>query len=439
MAAIVSRKDDSARQDRLTRLKIERTRSLEAVDQKTYTAAFEREFERQNRGLQLIPSENLVSRAVTEALTSPLANKYAEGYPGARYYEGNEFFDEVENCARERVKQLFGAEYANVQPLSGSPANQAIYFALLKPGDKIMGMRLRDGGHLTHGSDASHVTKVFKPVRYGVHPETHLLDYDAIREQAKKEQPKLIVAGATAYSRVIDFKAFADIAHEIGAIAMADISHIAGLVVGGVHPSPFPHMDVVMTTTHKSLRGPRGAIIMAKKEFGERIDRSVMPGLQGGPHGNVIAAIAVAVHEAMQPEFRQYAEQVVRNAQALAYGLMANGFKLITNGTDNHLILVDTMQSRELRGAEAATALEAARITTNRNQIPFDPLSKDPSPGNSSGIRLGSPTVTTRGMEEPEMKDIAGLIARVLDNPKSETVKREVSGEVFDLTLQFPM
>lgn len=392
------------------------------------------ETRRINEGLELIPSENFPSRAVLRTMDSVFNNKYAEGYPGKRYYGGNEFIDKVERLAIERAQKLFGCEHVNVQPYSGSPANIAVYFALMNFGDTLMGMNLAQGGHLTHGHKVNFSGRAYRAVQYGVDPKTHLIDYDEVRKLALKEKPKIIVSGATAYPRKIDFKAFAEIAEEAGAVSMADIAHIAGLIVGGVHPSPFPFTDVVTTTTHKTLRGPRGAIIMCKQKFAEAIDRAVFPGLQGGPHEHIIAAKAVAFKEAMKPEFKDYARQIVKNAKALADSLMSEGFILISGGTDNHLILAD-LRNKNVSGKEAETALDKAGITVNKNMIPYDPR----SPFDPSGIRLGTPTVTTRGMKESEMKVIAELISKAIANFKDETKLEHVREEVRELCRNFPV
>ncbi|HDD46336.1 MAG TPA: serine hydroxymethyltransferase, partial [Candidatus Aenigmarchaeota archaeon] len=367
--------------------------ALKMVDKEVYNAIVS-ETKRINNGLELIPSENFPSKAVLEALGSVMNNKYAEGYPGKRYYGGNEFIDVVERLAIERAKKLFGAEHVNVQPYSGSPANLAVYFAFLKPGDKILGMDLSCGGHLTHGAKVNFSGKLYNSVFYGVDEETNLIDYDEVRKMAMREKPKIIVSGHSAYPRKLDFKAFQEIAESIGAIHMADIAHIAGLIVAGMHPSPFPFTDVVTTTTHKTLRGPRGAMIMCKQEYAEIIDKAVFPGLQGGPHEHAIAAKAVAFKEAMSQEFKEYGRQIVKNAKALADALMDNGFKLITDGTDNHLMLLD-LRSKNITGREAETILGEVNITVNKNAIPYDPQ----KPMVTSGIRIGSPAVTTRGMK----------------------------------------
>jgi len=391
-----------------------------------------KEKERQMEGIELIPSENLVSIAVLEALGSIATNKYSEGYPGKRYYGGNEIIDKIELLAINRAKKLFNAEHVNVQPLSGSPANLAVYFALMNPGDTFMGLKLTEGGHLTHGHKVNFSGKLFNAVQYCLDKETEMLDYDAILKQAKEVKPKLILSGYTAYPRKIDFKAFREICDEVNAFCVADISHIAGLCATNVHENPVPYFDVVTTTTHKTLRGPRGAIIMCKEEFAERIDKAVFPGIQGGPHDNVTAAKAVAFNEALQPSFKEYAKQIVKNAKALAEELMALGWRLVSNGTDNHLMLVDVF-SQGITGKQAEKALEEAGIYCNKNTIPFDQR----SPFDPSGIRIGTPTITTRGMKEQEMKEIAHLIDKVLRNIENNKIKAEVKKEVLNLCKQF--
>ena len=384
-----------------------------------------KEIERINSGLELIPSENLPSKATLEALGSIFNNKYSEGYPGKRYYGGNKFIDVIENLAIERAKLLFGAEHVNVQPYSGSPANMEAYLAFMKPGDTLMGMRLDDGGHLTHGHRVSFTGKLFNAVQYGVNRETELLDYDEIEKMALEARPKVIVCGTTAYPRQIDFKAFQEIAQKTEAVSVADIAHIAGLIIGGVHQSPFPHIDVVTTTTHKTLRGPRGAMIMCKEKFASAIDQAVFPGMQGGPHDHVTAAMAVALGEALKPEFKDYAKQVVKNAKALAEALMENGFRLVTGGTDNHLMVVD-LRNKAITGKEAEAVLESAGISVNKNTIPFDPR----KPFDPSGIRIGTPTVTTQGMKEEQMRQIGKLITEAIDSrddgQKLERIRRRV-------------
>ncbi len=397
----------------------------------------ENELERQRNELNMIPSENYSSKAVLEAAGSVLMNKYAEGYPKKRYYQGNAFVDDIEILAIERAKKLFNAEHANVQPNSGSPANMAVYFALLELKDKIMGMNLSHGGHLTHGCPVNFSGKYYNFIEYGVEKETELIDMDKVRKIAEQQKPKIVLSGFTAYPRTIDFKEFHDIAESVGAVSMADISHIAGLVAGGVHPSPLPFTDVVTTTTHKTLRGPRSAIILCKEKFAKQIDKAVFPGLQGGPHEHTIAAKAVAFREAMQPEFKEYSSQIVRNAKALAETLMENGIKLVSNGTDNHLILIDLIRTKgiakEGMGKQAAVALESAGIIANANTIPFDPS----TPFKPSGIRMGTPTLTTRGMKEPEMKQVGEWIAKVLGNIDNAELHARIRQEVKELCRNF--
>jgi glycine hydroxymethyltransferase len=362
-------------------------------------------------------------------------NKYSEGFPNHRYYGGQEFVDVVENTAIERAKKLFDAEYANVQPYSGSPANAEVYFALLEFGDKAMGMSLAMGGHLTHGHPkVTYSGRAYNFVQYGVDEKTHRLDYDKIRQQALLEKPKMIVCGASAYPREIDFKAFADIAKEVGAIAMADIAHIAGLIAGGAHPNAFPHMDVVTTTTHKTLRGPRGAMIMAKAEYGERIDKAVFPGMQGGPHDHVNAAKAIAFKEALQPEFKDYAKQTVANARKLAEELINYGFELVTGGTDNHLVLID-LTNKGVSGKDAEIALDKAGITVNKNMVPYDKR----SPFDPSGIRVGTAASTTRGMGESEMKNIARWMNEVVENVNDDEKLKKLKNEVKEMCINFPV
>ncbi|MBR1696024.1 MAG: serine hydroxymethyltransferase, partial [Selenomonas sp.] len=370
------------------------------------------ELNRQREKLELIASENIVSPAVLAAQGSVLTNKYAEGYPGKRYYGGCEFVDEVETLAIERAKKLFGAEYANVQPHSGAQANMAVFFALLQPGDTVMGMNLNDGGHLTHGSPVNMSGKYFKIVPYGVDKETETIDYDALEAQAKECKPKLIVAGASAYARTLDFPRLAEIAHGVGAYLMVDIAHIAGLVAAGEHPSPIPYADVVTTTTHKTLRGPRGGMILCKDaEFGKQFNKAVFPGIQGGPLMHVIAAKAVALGEALKPEFKEYAKQVIKNAAVLAKTLQEEGFRIVSGGTDNHLMLVD-LTNKGITGKVAQTVLDEVNITANRNTIPFEPL----SPFVTSGLRLGTPALTTRGFKEADLQEVGKIIALVLSD-----------------------
>jgi len=407
--------------------------NLEKTDSKI-AGFIESEEKRLQNGLELIPSENYVSKAVREALGSVLTNKYSEGYPNKRYYGGNEFIDKLELLSIERAKKLFGAEHVNVQPYSGSPANLEVYFAFLNIGDKVMGMNLAQGGHLTHGHKVNFSGKNYDFVQYGVDEKTELLDYDKIRELALKEKPKIIISGATAYPRIIDFKKFQEIAEEIGAIHVADIAHIAGLIAAGVHPSPFPFTDVVTTTTHKTLRGPRGAMIMCKEKYAPQIDRAVFPGMQGGPHNHTTAAIGVALGEALKPDFKQYAEQTVKNAKALAKELEKQGLRLATGGTDNHLILIDLTKAG-CTGKEAETALDQANITVNKNMVPFDKR----SPLDPSGIRIGTPAITTRGMKEPEMKLIGKMIGDVVKNWNDKTVIEKVKKQVLELCKKFPL
>jgi len=397
----------------------------------------EKERKRQENFLRLIPSENYVSSQVRKVVGSILMNKYSEGYPQKRYYQGQKYIDEIEETARDRAKKLFNVAHVNVQPYSGSPANLAVYFALLKPGEKVMGMSLPHGGHLTHGWSASITGQWFKSIQYTVDKKTQLLDFDKIRKLAKKYKPKLIWAGATAYPRIINWQIFAQIADEIDAYFVADISHIAGLVAAGAHPSPAPFAHLITTTTHKTLRGPRGALIMVTKrgvkkdaDLPKKIDRAVFPGLQGGPHQHTIAGIAVALKEAASAAFKKYAFQIVKNAQALAEELKSRGFELVTGGTDNHLMLVD-LRSKKIEGSKAAIRLEKAGIVVNKNTIPFDPN----PPANPSGIRLGTPAVTSRGMKEKEMRLIGQWIARVIEGGCLRKVKREV----FSLCQKFPI
>ena len=397
--------------------------------------AIDAELGRQRSKLELIASENIVSCAVMEAQGSVLTNKYAEGYPGKRYYGGCECVDVAETLAIERAKELFGAGYANVQPHSGAQANMAVFFALLSPGDVYMGMNLTDGGHLTHGSAVNMSGKYFKVVPYGVDKETECIDYEALEKQAKEVSPKLIVAGASAYARTLDFERLAAIAKAAGAYFMVDMAHIAGLVAGGEHPSPLPWADVVTTTTHKTLRGPRGGMILTKDaEFGQQFNKAIFPGIQGGPLMHVIAAKAVALHEALQPAFKEYAKQVVKNAKTLAAALQEKGFRIVSGGTDNHLMLVD-LRSKNITGKEAQNLLDSVGITANRNTIPFEPL----SPFVTSGLRLGSPALTTRGFKEEDMKEVAAIIALVLDNPEDEAAKEQAVGRVDALCRKYPL
>ena len=393
------------------------------------------ELNRQRTKLELIASENIVSKAVMEAQGSVLTNKYAEGYPGKRYYGGCEYVDVVEQLAIDRAKKLFGAAYANVQPHSGAQANMAVFFSLLTPGDTVMGMNLTDGGHLTHGSPVNMSGKYFKIVPYGVDKETERIDYDALEKQAEECKPKLIVAGASAYARIIDFPRLAEIAHKVGAYLMVDIAHIAGLVAAGLHPSPVPYADVVTTTTHKTLRGPRGGMILCKDaEFGKQFNKAVFPGIQGGPLMHVIAAKAVALGEALRPEFKEYAAQTIKNAKALAETLQQDGFRIVSGGTDNHLMLVD-LTSKDITGKEAQTVLDEVNITSNRNTIPFEPR----SPFVTSGIRLGSPALTTRGFKEDDMREVGNIIALVLNDPQNEEKKEEARRRVAALCAKYPL
>jgi len=400
-----------------------------------------RENRRQHEKIRLIPSENYTSEAVIEACGSPLTNKYSEGYPGKRYYRGQYYIDKVEALCIERARALFGAEHANVQPYSGSPANQAVYLALMEPGDTLMGMNLAHGGHLTHGAPVSISGLHYGAVQYGVGRETGELDYDEIEALAGQHRPKVIFCGATAYPRVIDFERFAAIGHAVGAVVVADIAHIAGLVAAGVHPAPFPHVDVVTTTTHKSLRGPRGGMILCKKEFARAIDDAIFPGLQGGPHNSIIAAVAVALKEAATEPFRQYAARIVENAQALAAALVERGFDLITGGTDNHLLLID-VTNKGLTGNKMAVAMDASGLVCNKNLVPFDPR----PPMDPSGIRIGTPAVTSRGFGPDEMVRVAAWMERVarvradegLDLAARKVRYRAIVGEVGELCDRFP-
>ena len=393
------------------------------------------ELNRQRNKLELIASENIVSQAVLTAQGSVLTNKYAEGYPGKRYYGGCEYVDVVEQLAIDRAKKLFGAEYANVQPHSGAQANMAVFFALLQPGDTVMGMNLTDGGHLTHGSPVNMSGKYFHIVPYGVDKETERIDYDALQKTAEECKPKRIVAGASAYARIIDFPRLAEIAKSVGAYLMVDIAHIAGLVAAGLHPSPVPYADVVTSTTHKTLRGPRGGLILCKDAaFGKQFNKAIFPGIQGGPLMHVIAAKAVAFQEALSPAFKEYAQQVVKNAAVLADTLTANGFRIVSGGTDNHLMLVD-LRSKNLTGKEAEHILDEAGITANKNTIPYEPL----SPFVTSGIRLGSPALTTRGFKEADMKEVAEIIALALDHPQDDAAQQQAKQRVAVLCKKYPL
>lgn len=394
--------------------------------------AIQAEMERQNSHLELIASENWVSKAVMAAMGSPLTNKYAEGYPGKRYYGGCQCVDVVEDLARERAKKLFGCDYANVQPHSGAQANLAVFFAMLEPGDKVMGMNLDHGGHLTHGSPVNISGKYFNVVSYGVNDEG-VIDYDKVREIAVKEKPKMIIAGASAYARIIDFKKFREIADEVGAYLMVDMAHIAGLVAAGLHPSPIPYADVTTTTTHKTLRGPRGGLILCNQEAADKFNfnKAVFPGIQGGPLEHVIAGKAVCFKEALEPEFAEYQKQIIKNAQALSKGLMDRGVKIVSGGTDNHLMLID-LRGEDVTGKELEKRLDAAHITCNKNTVPNDPR----SPFVTTGVRLGTPAVTTRGLKEDDMDMIAECIALVL---QSEDNIEKVKGMVAELTAKYPL
>ena len=394
--------------------------------------AMERELGRQRDHIELIASENFVSEAVMEAMGSHLTNKYAEGYPNARYYGGCQYVDEIEQLAIDRAKQLFGAEHANVQPHSGSQANVAVYLALLQPGDTIMGLDLSHGGHLTHGSRTSISGKYFRSVFYGVSKETERIDYEAALEVARAEKPKIIIAGASAYPRFIDFKKMREIADEVGAYLMVDMAHIAGLVAAGYHPSPTPFADVVTTTTHKTLRGPRGALILCKEELGKKIDSAVFPGCQGGPLMHIIAAKAVSFGEALQPEFKAYQKQIIDNAAAMADELQKNGIRLVSGGTDNHMMLADVM-SKGRTGMEVQELLDKANITANKNTIPFDTQGVK----KTSGVRLGTPAVTTRGMKEKDMRTIAGFISTLVE--KGDEAVPEVKKQVLELCAEHPL
>jgi len=389
---------------------------------------------RQHEGLEMIASENFVSRAVLEAVGTVFTNKYAEGYPGKRYYGGCEFADVVENLARDRAKQLFGAEHANVQPHSGSQANAAVFMSLLNPGDTILGLDLAHGGHLTHGHKLNFSGKLYRIVGYKVRQDTETVDYDELEEIAVREKPKMLIGGGSAYPRIFDFARMREIADKVGAYFLVDMAHFSGLVAGGAHPSPVPHAHVVTTTTHKTLRGPRSGLILSKAEFAAGIDRSVFPGQQGGPLVHVIAGKAVAFREALQPEFAAYAAQIVANAKALAAAIAGEGFRVISGGTDTHVMLIDVFQ-KGILGSEAENALHAAGITVNKNAIPYD---TNP-PMKPSGIRIGTPALTTRGMKEPEMKLVAGWIARALEHRSDEGALAKIRGEVLELAEKFPL
>ncbi len=409
------------------------TQRLSEADPDVYRLIRE-ETRRQAEGLELIASENFVSTAVLEALGSTLTNKYAEGYPGKRYYGGCEVVDEVEQLAIDRAKKLFGADHANVQPHSGSQANMAAYFALAKPGDTILAMSLAFGGHLTHGSPVNFSGKLFKIVPYGLKQGDETIDMDEVARLAKEHKPKVLVVGASAYPRTLHFDRFAEIAKSVGAAVVVDMAHVAGLVAAGLHPNPVPHAEIVTTTTHKTLRGPRGGMILCREAHAKALNSQIFPGIQGGPLEHVIAAKAVAFGEALRPEFKEYQRRIVENAQALAEGLVRAGLRLVSGGTDNHLMLVD-LRPKRLTGKIAEEALGKARITVNKNMIPWDPE----KPMTTSGIRVGTPALTTRGMRAKEMAEVANLIGRVLDAPAEEGTLAEVRGEVKDLCQQFPM
>ena len=412
--------------DLLTNLKTVDPEIQKAIDQ---------ELSRQREKLEMIASENIVSTAVMQAQGSILTNKYAEGYPGKRYYGGCEYVDIVEQLAIDRAKKLFGAEYANVQPHSGAQANTAVYFALLQPGDTILGMNLTDGGHLTHGSPVNISGKYFKIIPYGVDKETERIDYDELERLAKEHQPKLIVGGASAYSRIIDFERMAQIAKSVGAYFMVDMAHIAGLVAAGLHPSPVPYADVVTTTTHKTLRGPRGGLILCRDaEFGKQFNKAIFPGIQGGPLMHVIAAKAVAFKEALSDEFKVYQQQVLDNAKALSDELVKKGFRIVSGGTDNHLMLVD-LRSKNITGKEAQFLLDEIGITANRNTIPFEPL----SPFVTSGIRLGTPALTTRGLKEEDIREVADIIADVIENREDSAVIEAAKAKIQAICKKFPL
>jgi glycine hydroxymethyltransferase len=408
-------------------------RSLAEVDP-LINDAIVKETERQHQGLELIASENFVSEAVLQAAGSVFTNKYAEGYPGKRYYGGCEFTDIVETTAINRAKELFGAEHANVQPHSGSQANMAVYLTALQHGDTILGMDLSHGGHLTHGHPLNFSGKSYKTVFYGVRREDETLDYDQMESLAREHRPRMIICGASAYPRTIDFERIAAIARSVDALLMADIAHIAGLVTTGIHPSPIQHCDFVTTTTHKTLRGPRGGLILCKEKYAKDIDRNVFPGVQGGPLVHIIAAKAVAFHEALQPDFKEYQQQIVNNAKAMANEMIRLGHRIVSGGTDNHLFMIDVF-ARGITGRDAEKALEAAHITVNKNTIPFD---TNP-PMKASGIRIGTPAITTRGMKEDEMREVARIIDQILLSPDDESVRQQAITDVKKLTAQFPL
>lgn len=407
--------------------------NLKKQDPKIYQA-IKFEENRQAYEIELIASENYVSPAVLEAMGTILTNKYSEGYPGKRYYAGQEFIDIIENIAIDRAKELFGAEHANVQALSGSPANAAAFMAFLKPGDKVLGFNLAHGGHLSHGHPVNFSGILYDFVQYGVEEETGIIDMEKVRELAHEHKPKMIIAGFSAYSREVDWKRFQEIADEVGAITMADIAHIAGLIAAGIVDSPVPYFDVVTTTTHKTLRGPRGALIMCKAEHAKAVDKAVFPGMQGGPHDHITAAKAVAFLEALQPEFKDYAKQIIKNAQAMAEALIEHGFDIVSGGTDNHLMLVNTM-TKNVPGKVAEKVLENGGISCNKNMVPFDPR----SPFDPSGIRLGTPAITTRGMKEDEARQIANWINELLSDPENTKTQDRVRSEVKVMCERFPV
>ena len=405
---------------------------LKTIDPKIWSL-IQKEIDRQEYQLEMIASENLADMAIMEAEGSCLMNKYAEGYPFSRYYGGCENVDEVEKLAIERVKLLFGAEHANVQPHSGTQANMAVYFAFLNPGDTILSMDLAHGGHLSHGAKVNFSGKFYKIVHYGVSKDTEMIDYEEVKKLALQYKPKLIVAGASAYPRIIDFEIFSKIAQEVGAYLMVDMAHIAGLIAAGIHPSPVPYADFVTSTTHKTLRGPRGGFILCKKKYAKMIDKTVFPGIQGGPHMNIIAAKAVCFKEALQPEFKSYQKQVVKNAQIIAEVFKMEGFRVISGGTDTHLVLID-VSVKGLTGAEAEKLLEEAGITVNKNAIPFDTR----PPKITSGIRIGTPAITTRGLKEKEVEEVAHYMCEVLKDPKNEKIRKDIREKIKEICIRFP-
>ena len=405
---------------------------LKKIDPKIWNL-IQKELDRQEYQLEMIASENLADMAIMEAEGSCLMNKYAEGYPFSRYYGGCENVDEVEKLAIERVKLLFGAEHANVQPHSGTQANMAVYFAFLNPGDTILSMNLAHGGHLSHGAEVNFSGKFYKIVHYGVSKETEMIDYEEVKKLALQYKPKLIVAGASAYPRIIDFEIFSKIAQEVGAYLMVDMAHIAGLIAAGIHPSPVPYADFVTSTTHKTLRGPRGGFILCKEKYAKMIDKTIFPGIQGGPHMNIIAAKAVCFKEALQPEFKSYQKQVVKNAQIIAEVFKMEGFRVISGGTDTHLVLID-VSVKGLTGAEAEKLLEEAGITVNKNAIPFDTR----PPKITSGIRIGTPIITTRGLKEKEVEEVAHYMCEVLKDPKNEKIRKNIREKIKEICIKFP-